>query len=70
MNRSLLDIGGEMMVVSQFTLLGDCIKGRRPSFVKAEEPRKANETLRIFCPGSPKKGKIFGDRKISRDDAD
>ena len=42
MNRSLLDINGAMMVVSQFTLLGNCITGRRPSFVAAEEPARAN----------------------------
>jgi len=48
MNRSLLDIGGAMMVVSQFTLLGDCVKGRRPSFVKAEEPVKANKLYEYF----------------------
>ena len=48
MNRSLLDINGAMMVVSQFTLLGDCIKGRRPSFVKAEEPVKANYLYEYF----------------------
>ena len=48
MNRSLLDISGEMMVVSQFTLLGDCTKGRRPSFVQAEEPLKANELYEYF----------------------
>ncbi len=48
MNKSLLDIGGAMMVVSQFTLLGDCIKGRRPSFVKAEEPEQANKLYEYF----------------------
>ena len=48
MNLSLADIGGEMMVVSQFTLLGDCIKGRRPSFVRAEEPAKANQLYEYF----------------------
>ena len=48
MNRSLLDINGEMMVVSQFTLLGNCTKGRRPSFVQAEEPAKASELYEYF----------------------
>jgi len=41
MNLSLLDVSGEMLVVSQFTLLGDCRKGRRPSFVHAEDPNEA-----------------------------
>lgn len=44
MNRSLTDTGGQMLVVSQFTLLGDCRKGRRPSFVGAAQPDLA-ETL-------------------------
>jgi len=48
MNRSLLETGGEMLVVSQFTLLGDCRKGRRPSFGGAAEPAKANELYEHF----------------------
>jgi D-tyrosyl-tRNA(Tyr) deacylase len=48
LNRSLIDMGGEMLVVSQFTLLGDCNKGRRPSFVKAAPPELANELYRQF----------------------
>ena len=42
MNRSLMDTGGEMMIVSQFTLLGDCRKGRRPSWSSAADPDMAN----------------------------
>jgi D-tyrosyl-tRNA(Tyr) deacylase len=48
MNRSLLDTGGEMLVVSQFTLLGNCSKGRRPSFIDAAGPEKANELYEMF----------------------
>ncbi len=48
MNKSLMDTGGEMLVVSQFTLLGDCRKGRRPSFVKAAGPEKANTLYEHF----------------------
>lgn len=48
MNRSLLDVGGEMLVVSQFTLMGDCRKGRRPSFVKAAAPETAVPLYEYF----------------------
>jgi D-tyrosyl-tRNA(Tyr) deacylase len=48
MNRSLLDIGGQMLVVSQFTLYGDCRKGKRPSFTAAAEPRWAEQLYTHF----------------------
>jgi len=48
MNRSLLEAGGEMMIVSQFTLLADCRKGRRPSFVDAAGPELATELYEYF----------------------
>ncbi|MDA7980887.1 MAG: D-aminoacyl-tRNA deacylase [Pirellulales bacterium] len=49
MNLALGDVGGEMLVVSQFTLLGDCRKGRRPSFIGAAPPEEANALYEYFC---------------------
>ncbi|NLS96910.1 MAG: D-tyrosyl-tRNA(Tyr) deacylase [Planctomycetaceae bacterium] len=48
MNLSLSDVGGAMLVVSQFTLLGDCRKGRRPSFTDAAPPEVAESLYEIF----------------------
>lgn len=48
MNLSLLDVKGQMLCISQFTLLGDCRKGRRPSFIKASRPELANDLYESF----------------------
>ena len=56
MNRSLLETGGELLVVSQFTLLADCRKGRRPSFIEAAEPQKATDLYETFVDRVREKG--------------
>ncbi len=48
MNRALADVGGAVLVVSQFTLLGDCRTGRRPSFIAAAPPELANQLYEEF----------------------
>ncbi|PFP25547.1 D-tyrosyl-tRNA(Tyr) deacylase [Bacillus sp. AFS073361] len=48
MNFSLMDVGGEILSVSQFTLYGDCRKGRRPNFMGAARPEQAVELYEVF----------------------
>ena len=55
-NRTLLDMGGEILVVSQFTLYGDCTKGRRPSFSHAASPEVAEGLYQQFVQKLREKG--------------
>ncbi len=56
MNLSLADVGGAMLVVSQFTLLGDCRKGRRPDFTAAAQPEVAEKLYRLFVDAVAQQG--------------
>jgi D-tyrosyl-tRNA(Tyr) deacylase len=49
MNKSLLDVGGSLLAVSQFTLYADTSRGRRPSFIGAMEPTRAEALFEAFC---------------------
>ena len=65
MNLSLLQIGGEMLIVSQFTLYGDCRKGKRPSFTGSARPEEAEKLYEAFIEavrskGIPTQQGIFG----------
>lgn len=60
MNLSLLDVGGELLVVSQFTLYGDCRKGRRPSFVRALQPEAAEAMVDEFVDRARARGLTVG----------
>ena len=51
MNRSILDVGGEILAISQFTLQGDVRHGRRPSFIKAARPETALPLYDAYCEG-------------------
>ncbi|WP_153123152.1 D-aminoacyl-tRNA deacylase [Peribacillus tepidiphilus] len=56
MNHSLLDTGGQILSVSQFTLYGDCRKGRRPNFMEAAKPEQAEKLYEFFNEELRKKG--------------
>jgi len=72
MNRSLADIDGELLVVSNFTLYGDCRRGRRPDFTGACAPARAKElyeaflaALRELLPGCVQSGVFGADMRIT-----
>ena len=62
MNLSILDIDGEVLAISQFTLCADCKKGNRPSFANSESPDRANELYEYYCD----KLKEYGVKKVDK----
>jgi len=71
MNRALGEIGGAILLVSQFTLYADCRRGRRPSFELAESPQRAEELCRYFATtlarlGAPPSEGVFGAHMVVR----
>ncbi len=72
-NKSIIDVGGEILLVSQFTLFADTSHGNRPSFLQAESPDKANEMYLYVADGLKKAGLtvklgVFGaDMKITQE---
>lgn len=71
MNQSIIDVGGEILLVSQFTLYADCTRGRRPGFDNAAKPSEALEKFDLFCEQvgnygiKPEKGLFGADMKVA-----
>lgn len=62
MNLSVLDVDGEILAISQFTLCADVKKGNRPSFTPSEEPVRANELYELYC----EKLKEYGVKRVDK----
>ncbi|WP_372794941.1 D-aminoacyl-tRNA deacylase [Pontiella sp.] len=67
MNRSVTDIGGGILSVSQFTLYGDCAKGNRPSFIRAARPEQGEELFNAYVQALEKLGFVPNTGKFGAD---
>ena len=67
MNRSVQDIGGSVLVVSNFTLYADCQKGRRPSFIRAARPEEAEPLIRLFVEALRSRGVPVSEGRFGAD---
>ena len=66
MNRSISDVGGSVLAISQFTLYGDCRKGRRPAFTAAASPEIAEALYELYVTKLKEQGVPRSDRNLRR----